>query len=209
LRNRLALRFGVEGDLRFISHHDSVRLFERALARAGLPVRYSAGFNPRPRMTIVLPRTVGVASEDELLVVELTEPISPEAFLAGLSGQLPRGIVLHGAEPLADGERRIPVEAVYTLPVAPDEAAELARRAAELLAADRVEINRPIPKARTTRTVDLRPYLLGIAVEGDRLRWTQSIRSTGTARPEEVLTALGLDVGRLHRLKRERVGYQP
>lgn len=194
--------------MRFISHHDSVRLFERAMARAGFPVRYSEGFNPRPRLTLALPRSVGVASDDELLVVELTEAVPPEDFVVRLAPQVPQGIGLRGAEPLADGDRRLPAEAAYVLPVLAEEVGDLARRAAQLLAAERVEVNRAIPKVRTTKTVDLRPYLVAIEVSGERLRWTQSITPTGTARPDEVLTALGLDARRhLPRLLRERVVY--
>ncbi|GAF87148.1 unnamed protein product, partial [marine sediment metagenome] len=62
-RERWVFGYDVDGDLRFISHHDMLRLFARSLARAALPVRFSEGFNPHPRLSIPLPRPVGVASQ--------------------------------------------------------------------------------------------------------------------------------------------------
>ena len=69
IREKWAFEFSVTGDLRFISHRDTVRVFQRALARAALPVAYSEGFNPHPRLSLPLPRAVGVASEAELMDV--------------------------------------------------------------------------------------------------------------------------------------------
>src|SRR5690606_16197351 len=94
LRYKVAIRFRVEGDLRFISHHDMMRLFERALARARLPVKHSEGFNPRPRMSLPLPRPVGVATLADRLVVELREPVETTDALARLRRQMPVGLTL-------------------------------------------------------------------------------------------------------------------
>lgn len=63
----LAVRFKVEGSLRFLSHAETLRLFQRACVRAGLALRYSEGFNPHPKLSLPLPRSVGVESDDELL----------------------------------------------------------------------------------------------------------------------------------------------
>ena len=88
----MAIRFVIEGDLRFISHHDTMRLFERALSRAQLPVRFSKGFNPGPRLSLPLPRSVGIASGVELLAVELDDAIEPAVVLGTLSEQMPAGL---------------------------------------------------------------------------------------------------------------------
>jgi radical SAM-linked protein len=119
LRIRLAIRYAVDGDLRFISHHDTLRLFERALARAELPVRFSQGFNPRPRMSIVLPRPVGVASRDELLVVELTNEMNSEEALSRLSQHMPIGLMLLSADFLTADQRAAPVRTTYSLSLDP------------------------------------------------------------------------------------------
>ena len=208
MRNRLALRYAIEGDLRFISHHDSLRLFERALARAGLPVRYSEGFNPRPRISIVLPRSVGVASRDELLVVELATPLEPDDARRLLAREVPAGLTVLAAEVLPNGNAPAARMAEYSLAIEPTLADVVRTRAEELLAREHVEVERVVPKSRSQKQVDIRPYLATIAVIDNRLYWTQSITPTGTARPDEVLTALGLP-GRdhLHRVCREKVWY--
>jgi hypothetical protein len=69
----LAVRFRIGGALRFLSHAETSRVFQRACARAGIPVKYSAGFNPHPKLSLPLPRSVGVESDDELLVVRLSD----------------------------------------------------------------------------------------------------------------------------------------
>ena len=117
LPGRLAIRYAVEGDLRFISHHDTLRLFERALARAGIPVRYSEGFNPRPRFSVVVPRPVGVASRDELMVLEVTADLAADEALRRLQSQMPEGLTLLSAETLAPGARRVPCEVWYRLEI--------------------------------------------------------------------------------------------
>jgi len=210
LRVRLALWYAVDGDLRFLSHHDSLRLFERALVRAGLPVRYSEGFNPRPRLSIVLPRPVGVASQDELVVVQLTTEVDPADAMSRLSRQVPDGLTVLAAELITADDKRIPREAHYELELEPILTAAVTERAAELLSKDRLDIARTSPKADAAKTVDIRQYLASMAVADGRLRWAQAITPTGTARPQEVLEALDLPSREhLHRLRRVRVEYLP
>ena len=210
LRNRVAIRYAVTGDIRFISHHDTLRLFERALARAEIPVRFSEGFNPRPRMTIALPRSVGVASSDELLVLELASPMTSNEVLLRLAKQMPEGLSIVAADALADGDRRLPCEARYELSIDPNDADRLARRASDLLAQPSLTVTRIVPKETTRKVVDIRPYIVAIDVADGRVCWTQSITPTGTARPDETLDALGLPSrDHLHRLLRQRVRYEP
>ncbi len=206
MRSRLALRYAIEGDLRFISHQDSLRLFERALARAGIPVRYSQGFNPRPRIRIALPRPVGVTSFDELLLVELASQMEPTDLQAALSLQVPPGMTIVSAEVLADGDRRLPCEACYAVDIEPAEAERVAKDVAEFLLRDCVEIRRIVYKTRLEKTVNIRRYVLAAGVDDDCLRWRQSITPTGTARVGEVLDTLALPSrDYLHRLRREQV----
>ena len=215
LRNRLAIRYAVEADLRFISHHDSLRLFERALVRAGLPLRYSEGFNPRPRLSIALPRPVGVASSDELLVIEVTEPLEMSVVMEQLSPQMPPGLALLSAEPLADSDRRLPCEASYSLPVEPAVQATVARRISEILAADQLPVDRILHSGAdksgvaASKSIDIRPYILSIELTDGCVRWRQLVTGTGTVRVTELLDVLGIP-GRenLHRVRREQVCYQ-
>ena len=76
-----AIELSVEGDLRFLSHHDMMRAMERLVCRAKLPLKYTQGFNPRPVLSLSLPRPVGVASRAELLVVTLEEDLDEQVLL--------------------------------------------------------------------------------------------------------------------------------
>jgi radical SAM-linked protein len=205
----LAIQFAVEGDLRFISHHDSLRLFERALARADTPVQFSAGYNPRPRMRLALPRPVGVASQDELLVVELSHDAEPKAIFESLGRQMPQGLRLLGIEKLADQDERRPIGATYELPIDPQTAQDLARRAADFLASDRLLVTRQAPHQSRSKSVDIRAFVEEMQVDQNRLIWTQTISQDGTVRINELLDAVGL-IGRdhLHRVTRTSVSYK-
>ena len=81
----------IEADLRFISHRDTARLLERALMRSGLPVAYSEGFNPHMKRSLLLPRSVGMATCGDLAVVGLTQARTAEDIEAQLRPQMPTG----------------------------------------------------------------------------------------------------------------------
>ena len=84
--------------MRFISHLDLVRLFQRALRRAGLPVTITKGFSPRLKVSITRALKLGVESENEEAVISLDEPIAAKIFMDLLNKQLPEGIKVTGAE---------------------------------------------------------------------------------------------------------------
>jgi len=210
LRYRLAVHFAIDGDLRFISHHDALRLFERALARAGIPVRFSEGFNPRPRMRLALPRPVGVASQDELLVVELVRDTEPDEVRTALAAQMPVGITLLNAERLAEADRRHPRAATYELDVGPDQAQGLAQRALAFMALQHVVVERQLPRSPCKKLVDIRSFVQSMCVADDKLAWTQAIGQDGTARVNELLDALELPSrDHLHHVCRQVVAYEP
>lgn len=89
---RLRIRFCRGEEVKYISHLDIVRLWQRALNRAGVPLAYSEGFNPHPRMSLAAPLALGVSSEAELMDIVLTRWSSPHAFTESVSRQLPGGI---------------------------------------------------------------------------------------------------------------------
>jgi radical SAM-linked protein len=89
---RLRIRFCRGEEVKYISHLDIMRLWQRALNRAGVPLAYSEGFNPHPRMSLAVPLALGVTSEAELMDIVVAKWISPHAFIAAVSQQLPPGI---------------------------------------------------------------------------------------------------------------------
>ena len=89
---RLRLRYAKRGRLRFTSHRDIARAFERALRRAQVPMAYSAGFSPHPRISWVGAAPTGVASEAEYVEVALARRVEPDALRAELDASLPDGL---------------------------------------------------------------------------------------------------------------------
>ena len=89
---RLAVVFTKEAPVRFVSHLDLQRLFQRAFRRAKLPLAYSQGFNPHPLVSFATALSVGMTSRGEYLDVTLAEEISPEEFIAAVTPVLPEGV---------------------------------------------------------------------------------------------------------------------
>lgn len=202
----MAVRFAIEGDLRFISHHDTMRLFERALARAQLPIRFSEGFNPRPRLSLPVPRAVGTASEADVLVIELGEPVEPSAVLDRLNRQTPADLTLLEAWVLETG--RVPqvdmVEYAVALPAG--KAGAVARSIDRLMATETYPVERTGAGKTPGKTIDLRAYLAEAAIEDNTLRWTVMVTPGGSARPAELLAAVGLSPEDwLHRVRRTAI----
>jgi radical SAM-linked protein len=89
---RLRIRYAKRGRLRFTSHRDFARAFERALRRAQVPMAYSAGFSPHPKISYAGAAPTGVASEAEYLEIGLAQPRSPEEVRTALDAALPPGL---------------------------------------------------------------------------------------------------------------------
>src|SRR6266566_7709998 len=89
---RIRIRYAKRGRLRFSSHRDFARAFERALRRAGVPVAFSAGFTPHPKVSYVGAAPTGVASEAEYLELGLAERVDVERLRAALDECLPPGL---------------------------------------------------------------------------------------------------------------------
>jgi radical SAM-linked protein len=89
---RLRVRYAKRGRLRFTSHRDVARMLERALRRAEIPMAFSAGFSPHPKMSYAGAAPTGVASEAEYLEIGLAERRDPEQVREALDGALPDGI---------------------------------------------------------------------------------------------------------------------
>lgn len=99
--NNIRVRFTRGEEVKFISHLDLMKAFERAIRRSGLPIAYSQGFNPHPQMVFGLPLSVGVTSDGEYADFELVQEMKPEQFMERLNMSLPEAIRITAA-----GEKR-------------------------------------------------------------------------------------------------------
>ncbi|NQT50669.1 DUF2344 domain-containing protein [bacterium] len=184
---RILFRFRKEGQARFLSHHDLMRLVERALRRAALPVRMSEGYHPHPRLSIVLALPLGVAADDEALEVQFQPPVAPAHALTELQAQAPAGIAFTAADALPAGVRARVESVVYEATVPPEGPIEPAH-IEEFLARDSMVIERSTPKA--TRSLDIRPAVDWVQLDGSTVRFQVRIGPGSTPRPLEVLQAL-------------------
>ena len=213
-QQRLRIRYAKGEPLKFISHLDLSRGWERAFRRAGLPVAYSQGFNPRPRFQMAAALPVGVTGRAELLDLWLTEPMSPEEVLSRLRPVLPAGLEALDAEVVDLREpslQSVMNAADYRVVVGSQETtAAIRTRIQGLLDA------RTIPRQRhhkgKVQSYDLRPLLQSLAVEpgqvGEQVV-TMRLQASpeGAGRPDEVLEALGLSLG-MHTMERTNLCFE-
>jgi radical SAM-linked protein len=183
------MRFCKQGDLRLIGHRDLMRCLERLFRRAGLPLAMSQGFHPKPRMTFPSALAVGIAAVDEVLELELTKPCTAEEFLQRLTPQAPPGLRLTSAEVLPEGARKAQARSFsYQVPIPAGRDDGLAEKIDRLMAGSSC----PIPRPQRRSSVDLRPLLEELSLEGGVLRMRLRAGGGATAGARDVLSALGL-----------------
>ena len=195
---RLRIRFRRGKELKFLSHLDLMRLWQRALNRAGIGLAYSEGFNPHPRLSLAAPLALGITSEAELMDIVLAKWSSPHSFTAAVARQLPRGIEIlqtyNIALTLPSLQSQVAF-AEYQVEVKTEKSREEVKTALKSLL--RLE-SLPWQHQRDTgpRRYDLRRLIddlwlidwrQGDAVIGMKLRCD----SGGSGRPEQVAAALG------------------
>ena len=187
--SKVRLRFRKSGDLRLISHHDLLRFFERAVRRAQLPIRWTQGFNPHPRLVFALPLSLGITGSQEVVELEMQDEISPEEVFKRLNAHTLPGIEILSAQTI-DLRKTAHVQLVgYRLTVPAERCAELQQNIRNLLETDHHWVERTRPKPRR---FDLKPYLESLLLESGMLDMILRVTPTGGVRPEEVLQALGL-----------------
>jgi radical SAM-linked protein len=160
---RLRLRFTKRGRLRFTSHRDFQRALERAVRRSGVPVAFSAGFNPHPRISYAGAAPTGAASEAEYLEIALSRRCEPQAVRTALDVALPAGLDVVEVVEAAAGSLADRLEASDWVLELPGVAAGQARDAvAVFLAAERIEVQRLTKNG--TRTFDARAAVARLTV---------------------------------------------
>jgi radical SAM-linked protein len=190
-----------------------MRLVERLAVRAGLPLRYSQGFNPHPVLSLALPRPVGVATRDDLLILALDSEVPAQTVLDRLNAQVPRGLRFLSAELMSSRKAPRPAKAFYEIVLEgpPLEAARA--RLAELLSqaawpAERITVTSRGQRS-VSRAIDLRPLVEGIEIADGLLRFTLVRQGDAWARPAEFLRMLGLeDAAILARVVRTGAEYE-
>ncbi|HTF56509.1 MAG TPA: TIGR03936 family radical SAM-associated protein [Planctomycetota bacterium] len=185
------VRFTKTGKMRFLSHHDLMRLFERALRRSGLPLRMTEGYNPHPILSFPTALGLGIESLDEILEVELTAWTPPAKIEQALAVQLPEGVKLSKVEAFARKDRSA-IDYVEYEATVPKEA-DLVAGVREFLAKKEAWIERKSDKGG--KKVEIRRYVLALEAEPGKVLMRVRVTDQGTAKPEEVLRSIGLEPG--------------
>jgi radical SAM-linked protein len=158
---RIRLRYTKRGRLRFTSHRDFQRAFERALRRAEVPMAYSAGFTPHPKVSYANAAPTGTGSEAEYLEIALTEARDPEQLRLLLDESLPAGLdVVEAVEARTAGLADRLTASVWELRLDGVESADAERALAAFNAADAVEVQRRTKNG--VRTFDARSAVVSL-----------------------------------------------
>ncbi len=204
--NRIRFRYACGKELRYLSHLDLTRLFQRAMRRACLPLAYTLGYTPRPRLSLAAPLPVGVTASREYGEIYLAEPLSPDSFCRRLGEELPIGLTLTGAAgvepdepPLAALINAALYSAIWKGERSASAPAELQKSLDQLLARPEIMISRP-GKVSEKAARDIRPFIYSVEIppageEGLELRLLLQVGSKGGVSPFRVLEQLSLEGG--------------
>ncbi|MBI2331865.1 MAG: DUF2344 domain-containing protein [Chloroflexi bacterium] len=203
---RVRITFSKQGPLRYIGHLDLHRVWERAMRRADLPISYSQGFHPQPKISLAAALPLGFSSRAEVLDVRLNEDIPTEEIFTRLKDNLPPDIKVTDVQSV---DERLPalqttvVSAAYDVHLTePVDGSELKRQVEKIMNAE------SLIRERRGKTYDLRPLIemLSVITQADGTSWlkmTLAAREGATGRPEEVLSVLEIepDTARVERTR--------
>ena len=198
-KRRLRITFAKKQPVKYISHLDLVLAWERALRRAELPLAYSQGYNPRPKIQVASGLPLGTTGSAEIMDIIVSQPVNPAEALARLRAALPVGLAVHAIEEIplkAPTLQHLLRQADYRVVVETHlSAAELTGRIEALLAANSVIQTRQ--RKKQAEKIDLRPWLHELRLEllsngYAHLHMRLTAGQFGNLRPEEILKALGL-----------------
>ncbi|MBR5329740.1 MAG: TIGR03936 family radical SAM-associated protein [Firmicutes bacterium] len=200
------INYEVKGSLAFLSHLEVMRLWQRAMLRGHLPIAWTQGFNPRPKLSLGPARNVGVEGLSEYLDAEFNGIVKSNELMEKLNGILPEGVTVLKVREIPQGTKMLEAvinEAVYKVTFLNGMPADAAEKVADLMAAETCLYVRKSPKGE--KEIDLRSFIMGMEIEGDNLMLSVKTGTGGSLRVAELLAVLGyLDI--LKDIKIQRLG---
>jgi radical SAM-linked protein len=197
---KIRARFTKLGRVRFTSHRDVARMWERALRQVHAPIAYTAGFSPRPQLSFGLALPTGCESDAEYLDIALTESLDPAGLARATSDALPEGIDVVAATVLVPGVRSLQEDVTlctWEITVPGAGAGQLEDAVGRTLCAEHIELTRE----RKGRSVvdDIRPAVHALwcapNADGDVVLVAELATQPRGIRPTELSEALGLTFG--------------
>ncbi len=197
---KVRVTFSKTGTLRYIGHLDLLTLWERAIRRAGLPLTYSQGFHPQPRINLGAALPLGFSSRCELIDLRFNQTVDLTSLPEKLQAVMPAGIQILQVEQLDDHAPAMQtqiVSAAYEVIIQDNvDSADLGQKVEGLLQSF------SLPRQRRGKDFDLRPLIESLRLDPDsipdqagtvKLHMQLASREGATGRPEDVLAALGID----------------
>jgi len=159
--NKYIIKFGKTSKMRYISHLDLMRLFQRSLKRAGIRLVHSQGFNPHPKMSIAQPLSLGYGSTGEYLEFETTLPLTPMELQDRLNGKLPVGIEILRCGCFREGTKTLASVVTYaryemTIPIYSEIAPDLVSK---FLAQPEIIVSKVQRKSNKHLDIDIKPLI--------------------------------------------------
>ncbi len=188
---RVRITFSKTGALRYIGHLDLNTIWERATWRAGLPLAYTHGFHPQPKMTFASALPLGFSSRCEVMDLHLNKDVDLTSLSTKLQNVMPSGIGIINVQTVDEHEpplqtQIISVEYEVTLTEAAN-ALDLKHKINEVMA------SQSLPRERRGKSYDLRPLIQKLELTSKNKIFMQlAAREGATGRPEEVLDILGI-----------------
>ena len=209
---RICIEFSKGGDLIYVGNLDLHTMWERAARRAGLPLAYSQGFHPQPKIHFAAPLPLGFSSSCEVLDMGLQEDLDLSQLPERLNAVLPSGIRILAVQQIDERAPALQTQVLsadyeVTLRQSPP-VDELERRIEKLLSAE------ALPRERRSRRYDLRPLIEHLQVlssaggDGIHVHMRLKAQEGATGRPDEVLEALGISREGA-RIERRALNFRP
>jgi radical SAM-linked protein len=217
--SKVRLRFAKTDDLRFLSHHDVMRLLERLCRRAELPLRSTEGFNPKAKITFASALGLGIEGHEEVVEIDLDGEFTPAAIIEKLTPLIPEGFRFLRGSTVVPNKTAQPVRAIYHLPLPAEFRPELAAHLQELLKQRSVSITRirtslqspadaepageerldaltsapPLVEKREVKKLEIRPLINNLWRDAQGYWMDVAITNQGAIRPEELLRLVDLE----------------
>lgn len=188
---RVRITFSKTGALRYIGHLDLNTIWERAARRAGLPLAYTQGFHPQPKMTFASALPLGFSSRCEVMDMRFNEDVDLTTLSSQLQNAMPSGIEILKVDSVDEHAAPLQTQVIsaeyeITLTEAVDQS-DLKRKMDEVMA------SLSLPRQRRGKSYDLRPLVEELElISENNIQMRLASREGATGRPEEVLNALGI-----------------
>ena len=191
---KVRIKFSKVGPMKFVGHLDTMRYFQKAIRRAGLPVAFSGGYSPHMIMSFAAPLGVGIESRGEYFDVEFTETIPTGEIVQRLNATMAEGVTVLSARQVEDGKAgnamSLVAAADYFVSFRPgkEPAVDWKEKAEEFLRLPEIWVTKQTKKGE--KQIDIRPHIYKMEIQGEKIFYTLASASSNYTKPETVTDAL-------------------